>query len=449
MVFCRKNRGIQTGPHVSLSDMALPFSAFVARRLRTGGSDSFTRRIILVAKGTIALCVAVIVLAHATILGFKQEIKAKVFGFWGHIDISGYALNQTFESPPISRNQVFRPVLDTLGSIRYEEEVAPNQWVEKRTMGGIRHVQEYILKPSILTAKDQLEGILLKGVGADYQWEFLANYLEEGEVLRVSDSIPQREIWVSRTTADRLSLAIGDPLILHFIRDGRQRQRRFAVTGIYRTGLEEYDQKFAIIDLRHIRQLSGWEPDQITGFEILVDDLADLDALTAYIYYEHLPAELQVSSIRQKFPAIFDWVDLQDINERVLIILMIIVALINLATVLLILILERVNMVGVLKAMGASAASIRQIFVRLSLRILLGGLIVGNVAGIGLGLLQQHFGIIKLNEAEYYLDRAPIAWNPWFILGLNGLILLVAAIIMLVPAMYTAAIQPVKAIRFK
>lgn len=424
----------------------MAFTRFLVDRLRAGKSDSFTRLILRFATGTIALCVAVILLAHSLILGFKEEIKAKVFGFWGHIQITAFNPNSTFESPPIAGNQAFLAVLDTLGPIGFQD---PEDGSITSTRGGVRHVQRYALKPGILTRKSQLEGILLKGAGTDFQWDFLLSYLQEGSPLAVGDSVPRREIWISRTTADRMQVKLRDDLVVYFIQGDRQVERRFRVAGIYKTGLEEYDRKFALVDIRHIREIAGWGEGEVTGFEIFVDDIADSDVFTEYIYYDLMPADLYIESIRQKFPAIFDWVELQDINEQVLVILMLLVALINLATVLLILILERYNMVGILKALGATDWSIREIFIRLSLRILLGGLLLGNLLALAIGVFQQQTGFFTLNESEYYLSKVPVRWDPVFFVLIDGIILLVAALTLIIPSVYVRYIQPVKAIRFK
>jgi lipoprotein-releasing system permease protein len=422
---------------------------FISRRLRTGSSDAFTRIIIRFAVGTIALCVAVILLAHALILGFKEEIKAKVFGFWGHIQVTAYNVNHTFESPPIPRDQPFYPNLDTLSRLRFEALDRRGRVQEQLTHGGVAHIHAYGLKPGILTRKNQLEGVLLKGVGEDFRWDFMQAYLQEGLRLRTSDSIPPRDVLISRTTATRMDLSLEDDLIIHFIQQERQVERRFRVGGIFKTGLEEYDRKFALVDIRHLQDLAGWGPDSVTGFEIFIEDIRDAAALADHIYYEYLPPSLYVETIRQKFPAIFDWVDLQDINEKVLLILMLLVAMINLATVLLILVLERYNMVGILKALGASDWTIRKIFIRLSLRILLWGMVLANGLALLLGTIQRQTGLFRLNEADYYLSVVPVHWDPWFFLGLNVFMLLVAALTLLVPSLYVRRIEPVKAIRFK
>ncbi|HRW75896.1 MAG TPA: FtsX-like permease family protein, partial [Saprospiraceae bacterium] len=293
------------------------------------------------------------------------------------------------------------------------------------------------------------DGIILKGVGADFDWEFLSRYMVDGEPLLVTDTVPSRDILISQTTASRLRLGINDPLIVYFIQENRQIERRFQVRGIYKTGLEEYDRKLALVDIRQIREVNGWPEHAVTGFEVVLDDLRDLDAFTNYIYYEWLPDDLYIEPISQKFPAIFDWVDLQNINERVLIILMLIVAMINLITVLLILILERLTMVGILKALGASDGMIRSIFIRLTLRILVWGMAIGNAVALSVGMIQSRFQIMKLDEAEYYLSVVPIRWDPWFILFVNVLLVLVAVMTLWIPSMYIKRIQPVKSIQFK
>ena len=379
------------------ANLIMTLARFITQRLRSTDGDSFTRIILYFAVGTIALCVAVILLAHALILGFKTEIKAKVFGFWGHIQITGLNLNNTFESPPILDEQAFYPALDSVGQITFESDPMSGYGSSQSTFGGIHHIQSYALKPGILTGREDLDGIILKGVGEDFDWAFLSQYIIEGEPLRLDEEQSSRDILISQTTARRLRLAIGDPLIVYFIQENRQIERRFQVRGVYKTGLEEYDRKLALVDIRQIREVNGWPENAVTGFEVILEDLRDLDAFTSYIYYEWLPDDLYIEPISQKFPAIFDWVDLQNINERVLVILMLIVAMINLVTVLLILILERLTMVGILKALGATDGMIRSIFIRLTLRILVWGMVIGNVVALSVGMIQSRFQIMKLD----------------------------------------------------
>lgn len=401
------------------------------------------------AMGTLALCVAVILLTHALILGFKEEIKAKVFGFWGHIQITGLNINQTFESPPISMDQPFYPMLDTLKQVAYDWEDDKGHIRKAVSKGGVRHIQIFGLKPGILTKGTELEGVLLKGVGTDFQWDYMRQYLQSGDILETADTIPARQILLSQSTANRLKVKLNDNIIIYFITNEKQVERKFTVSGIYKTGLEEYDKKFAFVDIRHIRELAGWKESEVSGFEIMIDHLEDAPLIAEYLYYEHIPDELYIETIRQKFPAIFDWVELQDINEQVLLWLMLLVIVINLATVLLILILERYNMVGILKTLGASDWSIRLIFIRLTVKILVIGLMAGNGLAMLLGFIQQKTGFFKLEESEYYLSTVPIRWDPLFILFVNIFIIVVATITLLIPSLYINRISPIKAIRFK
>lgn len=428
----------------------MAFSAFLARRLRAGSSQSSTGRIIRFAIGTIALCMTVILLAHALILGFKEEIKAKVFGFWGHIHITAHNLNQTFETAPVNRNQTFYPGITQRKHFPVLADGNRAGQPGKLTRGGVDHIQVFGLKPGILARKGELEGILLKGVGADFKWDFMGAYLTEGDTLSLKSESPPRDIMISRTTAGRMKVNVGDDLLIHFIQGERQVERKFRVRAVYKTGLEEYDRKFAIVDIRHLQELAGWSPDTVSGFELFVEDLGDAEAIADYIYYEWpLPGDLYIETIRQKFPAIFDWVEIQDINERVLLILMLLVVMINLATVLLILMLERYGMIGVLKALGASDWTVRWIFIRLTLRILVIGMLLGNGLALGLGSLQRKTGWFRLDESEYYLSEVPIHWDPGFFFFINVFVLLVAGLTLLLPSIYIARIQPVNAIRFK
>lgn len=258
-----------------------------------------------------------------------------------------------------------------------------------------------------------------------------------------------RDILISAQTAKRLQVDTGDTFIVHFVEKGEQLQRRFYVSGVYRTGLEEYDQKFALVDIRQIQRLLGWTKDQVSGFEVFIDDIDDLEAYTDYIYYEELPADLYAESIRRKLPEIFDWLDLQDINEVVILSLMVIVAIINMVTALMILILERTNMIGTLKALGTSNWGIRKVFLYYAAYIIVVGLFWGNLFGIGLCVLQDQFELIRLSEENYYLSTAPIALQALPILMINLGTLVITLVFLLLPSYLVSSISPVKAIRFK
>ena len=430
---------------------------FIARRVSASGQQSFSRLILRIAVVAVALSVAVMICANALIAGFKQEISSKIFGFWGHIHITDTDINRSLlEAFPIEQNQPFYPHLDTLRRVEYfYTENWFGQSVQRlgRSKGGVRHIQVFAIKPGIIeaTKKDgkDIEGIILKGVGQDFDWEFMGQYIKRGRPLDMPADEMSRDILISEQTASRLQVDTGASFIVHFVEKGEQLQRRFRVSGIYRTGLEEYDRKFALVDIRQIQRLLNWREDQVSGFEVFIDHIDDLDLLSEYIYFEELPSDLYAESIRHKLPEIFDWLDLQDINEVVILSLMVIVAIINMITALMILILERTNMIGILKALGTSNWSIRKIFLYYAGYIIVVGLFWGNFIGIGLCLLQDHFEFIKLSEENYYLSTAPIALKLWPILLLNLGTLLVTLAFLVIPSYLVTNISPVKAIRFK
>ncbi len=321
--------------------------------------------------------------------------------------------------------------------------------VERQSKAGIRHIQVFAVKPGIIQANEEIEGIILKGVDSGFDWEFMTKYIKEGDVLNLEDSTMSNEILISRQTANRLKVGVGDKFTIHFPEKNEQRKRRFVISGIYKTGLEEYDQKFALVDIRQVQQLSNWQPDEISGFEVFLDDLDDLDIITNYIYYEVLPPTLYAEMISDKFREVFDWLDLQDINEVVILVLMLVVAIINMVTALLILILERTNMIGILKALGSSNWTVRKIFLYYAGYIVLMGLFWGNFLGLGLCFLQDTFEFIKLSEENYYLSVAPIHINWWAVLLLNLGTLFITVMALVIPSYLITRISPVKAIRFK
>lgn len=429
------------------------FSYFIARKVALSGQKSFSRLIIRIAVIAVALSVSVMIVSTALITGFKKEISSKIFGFWGHIHITDPDINQSLlEIYPISSQQEFYPSLDTIRQVTYVETktfLGREIERERTTKGGVRHIQTYVIKPGIIKANDEIEGIILKGIGKDFDWEFLQQYILRGKPIAFPDTSASSEILISKQTADRLKVDVGDKFVIHFVEKGEQLRRRFTVSGIYKTGLEEYDRKFALVDMRQLQQILGWKDTEVSGFEVFIDDIDDLSTLSEYIYFERLPTDLYAETIRDKFPEIFEWLELQDINEIVILVLMVIVAIINMITALLILILERTNMIGTLKALGSSNWSIRKIFLYYASYIILVGLFWGNLFGIGLSLIQKHFGVIHLDEANYYLSVAPIQLSTGALLSLNLGTLLITLTFLVIPSYLVTRISPVKAIRFK
>lgn len=425
------------------------FSIFIVRRIASSKSHSFSSHIIRIAIAAVALSMCVMIVSTSLIAGFQNEINKKIFGFWGHIQVTDSNINRNFESVAIDKNQSFYPYLDTIRSIKYATSESPDA-PKNTTLGGVKHIQIFANKPGIIKTKTAIEGILLKGVGADYDWTFLKSYLVKGRILEVKkDSNSAREILISQQTADRLNVTVNDKFIIFFVNGEAQSKRVFQVCGIYKTGLEEYDRKIAITNIEETQKLLGWDSTKVGGFEIFLDDIRDLKPISEYIYLERLPNHLYATTIREKFVNIFEWLDLQNINERVILSLMIFVAIINMITALLILILERTTMIGILKSLGARNWTIRIIFVYQAAYILIIGLFWGNLVGCALCWVQDTFRLVKLSEADYYLSYAPVSMNFSQIVLLNAATLFLTVLFLLIPSWLVTRISPVKAIQFK
>ncbi len=429
---------------------------FISRKIIRNKSG-FTNTILKIGLTSLSLCLAVVIVSTCLVTGFKSEIRDKVFGFWGHIHVTHTGAWRSVETLPIDKNQEFLHHLDTLKGLSYDRPLKiPFTNTELgfgsrlvHTKGAVKQIHSFVNQPAILSTADEFEGIILRGIGADFDWDFMTEYLRSGEILNLRDTVIERAVILSEQTANRLELKVGDPLIINFIIDNQQRRRRVELKGIYKTGLEEYDRRFAIVDQRMIQQILGWDQSQVSGFEIFLDDVADVNYFHEYIYLDLLPAELSSEPITRRFPAIFEWLELQDINERVILLLMLIVGIITMTTSLLILILDRTRMIGVLKAVGATNRTIRNIFLYYALNLIVKGLLIGNAVGLGLAFIQYKFEIIKLNEADYYLDVAPVHF-PWDqIILLNLAFAAVIMLILLIPASVISKVDPVKVLRFK
>lgn len=418
--------------------------------MAASGQESFARLIIRIAIVAVALSIAVMIIATSLIKGFKSEISAKMFGFWGHIHITSVQQTTTYEPIPILGDQ---PFLSKLKDLKHVPLVEPDFWDRIKsntvTKGGVHHVQSYATKAGIIKTKDNFEGIVLKGIGSDFDWSFVEQNLVEGRKINVCASDSCHDILISQSTANRLEIKTGAKFIVHFVQNNAQEQRLFEVCGIYKTGLEEYDKKFALVDIAHIQNLLGWSKNQIAGFEVFTDDLKDLKSINEYVYNDLISNDLTAQTIRQEEPAIFDWLDLQDVNEQVILILMLVVSIINMVTALLILILERTNMIGTLKSLGTTNGRIQRIFLYYGAIIIVIGLAFGNAIGLGLCWLEQKYKFIHLSEVDYYLSYAPIQFDFWTILVLNIGTLILTTLFLILPTFMVLSISPVKAIRFK
>lgn len=428
---------------------------FIAKRIAITNSNTFTKVIIRIAVVAIAISLSVMILTTAVISGFKSEITNKIFGFWGHIHITDNNVNRNFELVPINKDEKHYAEIKEIKQLEYQSPATitgielKDKVVAKATYGGVKGVHPYIMLPCLLNTKEQFHGMLLKGVDADYEWSTLKSFITDGRPIQYLKDTSSSEILISKNIASKMKIKTGQKVIISFIRDNQQIKRRFEVCGIYNTGLEEYDRRFGVVDIKKLQEILSWPNTDVQGMEIILDNYKDMDVISDYIYYEVVPQNYYAESIRSKFPSIFEWLDLQDINEKIILQLMIVVAIINMITVLLILILERTQMIGTLKSLGMNNWSIRKIFLYNAAYIITYGLVIGNILGIGIALLQKYFKFIKLDEANYYMDTAPILINPWTIAILNLSTLLITVIALIIPTMLITRISPVKALRFE
>ena len=402
---------------------------FIAKRLVSAkeGNNRLSRPIIRIAILAIALSVAVMLISIGVVKGFKKDIADKVIGFGSHIQITAFSDNNSYETKAISKNQDFYPSIEN----------------EK----GINHIQYFATKAGIIKTKDEIHGVILKGVGSDFNRDFLKDNLVEGEVPIYNDTLASSRVIISKKIADLLDLEIDEKLIMYFAQDP-PRVRKFVVAGIYTTELEEFDNLYVFGDIRHIQNLNNWGIDSVGGFEITIHNFDNLDALTQMVY-EKIDYDLNAQTIKEINPQIFDWLKLQDINVNVIIILMLIVAGINIITALLILILERTKLIGILKAIGQNNWSVRKVFLYNASYLIGKGLFWGNLLGIGLSLLQKYFHLISLNPATYYMNTVPIHLTFSDVLVLNFGAMLSCILMLIIPTYLITKITPIKAIRFE
>lgn len=401
---------------------------FIAGRM---GSKSygkeFTGLIKKIAIVSIALGLAIMIVSMAVVTGFQNEIREKVIGFGGHIQITNYDYNISFEPQPISKEQHFIP--DAL------------------SIKGIEHIQMFATKPGIIKTDEDIHGVILKGVGPDFNWSFFNDRLISGSVITMDDTLRSDEIVVSQLIARQLQLEIHDDVFLYFIQDP-PRIRRLKLAGIYSTGLEELDNIFVLGDIRHIQRLNDWESDQIGGFEVIVSDFNQIAAIEEKLF-DILPYHLDAKSIRNLYPQIFDWLNLLDMNVYVIIVLIILVAGINMITTLLISVLEKTNTIGILKAVGGSNVLIRKVFLYHAGMLIAKGMLWGNLAGIMLCLIQAQYGVITLSPESYYVTEVPVNLRLSHILLINTGTFAVSMLMLILPSYIVAKISPVRAMVFR
>jgi lipoprotein-releasing system permease protein len=376
---------------------------------------------------------AVMILAVAILTGFKQQIREKVVGFGSHIQIMNFDSNISFETTPISDTQKFIP--------------------EIKKMPGISHLQVFATKAGIIRTDEDIQGVVLKGIGSDFDWSYFKSNMVDGSVFTVSDTGRTDKVIISKKIASMLRLKTGDTFAMLFIQDP-PRMRKFTISGIYETSLEEFDKMYVFCDIGHIKRLNGWKDDQVSGFEVYIDDFDKLDEMTSLVRdkigykISEEETKFKVTNIRMRYPQIFDWLNFQDINVIIIILLMLIVAGFNMISGLLILILEKTNMIGVLKSLGAEDKTIRRMFLYQAAYLIGKGLFWGNFIGIGLTFIQLKTGIVTLDPSSYYIKTVPVNLELIHILLLNAGTMFVIILMLLVPSQLISRITPVKAIKY-
>ncbi len=407
------------------------FELFIAKRIigNKAYKSSVSAPIIKIGIAAIAIGIIVMLIAIATGLGLQQKIRDKVVAFNGHIEITNYDTNASDESQvPISINQEFYPSFTTIE--------------------GIKHIQGVATKFAVIRTETDFEGVVIKGVGADYNWDYFKEFLIQG---RLPDYTQKRneEILISSYLANRLAFEVGDKFQTSFPEslDRMPRIINYEVVGIYNSGFQELDEKYCIADLRHIQRLNKWEADQIGNFEVFIDDFSELEEKTKQIYKD-IPSLLNATPITQKYYMIFEWIKIFDNNTYSIIAIMILVAGINMITALLVLILERTSMIGILKALGSSNWTIRKVFLYNASYLVGLGLLWGNAIGLSLLFIQKYFKLFPLNPDTYYVSEAPVYINWDYIVLLNIGTFVACLLMLLIPSIIISKISPVKAIRF-
>lgn len=395
-------------------------------------SGRLSRPVSAIATFTVALSIAAMIIAVVVVSGFKNEVNRKITGFGAHFIVNNFDSNNSYESTPIDRNA---PV--------FEEIVADP---------GIRNLQFFATKPGLIKTDDNIQGIVLKGVGPDFRWDFIGESLVSGNLPEFSDTATSNQVLVSATIARLLNLKAGDRIKTYFIQENA-RMRQFEIAGIYSTGIREIDETFMLTDIRHIRKLNNWQDDQVTGAEIILNNF---DTYPDYFYslnmrfanyFDTDGSKLQITGIRDRYPQIFDWLSLIDTNSLIIIILMLLVSLVNLISALLILVLEQTTFIGTLRAIGYPIYRLRRVYLIQSLLLIFRGLTWGNAAALVLVLAQKYSQVIKLDEASYYLSAVPISINWAHIAGLNLLTIIIITLAMTIPTLLLSKISPSQVLR--
>ena len=404
-------------------------SKFISGRLFSLSKDNLSSTVMRLAVTSVALAITVMIISLAVVVGFKNQIRDKVVGFVAPIHIQTLDRNESYEEQPFVIDERLKQSLDNTP--------------------GIRHYQQVANKAGIIKTDEEIQGVVMKGVGADYDWNYFKNYMLSGEVPQYVEGERSNDVILSKNIADKMLLNVGDAVRVWFIDEDMQaRGRKFNVTGIFETGLSEFDGRFVFCDLNQIRKLNHWADDEAGVVEVWIDDMDQMDAINQSLYFS-IPGSLASYTARESNPQVFDWLALLDTNVWLILVLMFLVAGITVISMLLIIIIEKTSTIGLLKAMGASNGFVRKVFMRRSIRILLIGMVIGNVLGLGFCWMQQATGFIHLNPETYYLSAVPIELHWVSIVMLNVGTFLLWMLLLLIPTSIINRIRPSKSIRFE
>lgn len=414
----------------------MSLSLFIARRIyrESDGGKQVSRPAVLIAMAGIAVGLAVMIIAVSVVIGFKSEVRGKVIGFGSHIQVTNLDAASSYETRPIV--------------------IGDSMIAALSDYSGIKHVQRYSTKPGMIKTDDAFQGMVLKGVGPEFDSKFFKENLVEGTIPVFSDSVSTNQVLISKALATKLKLKLGDKIYTYYIQDD-VRARRLTIVGIYQTNFSEYDNIFLLTDLCMVNRLNKWEPDQVSGVELQVRDYDKLENVTYEIatdtdnQIDKYGARYYVRNIEQMNPQIFEWLGLLDTNVWVILFLMIGVAGFTMISGLLIIIIERTNMIGVLKALGANNLTIRKTFLWFSVFLIGKGMIWGNVIGLSFYILQSQFGIFKLNPETYYVDTVAVSFNIWLFLLINIGTLLASVLMLIGPSFLITKINPVNSMRYE
>lgn len=401
---------------------------FISSRIFSFSKENLSSVVMKIAVISIALGISIMLISISVVVGFKNQIKEKVVGFVSPIQIQVLNQNESIEETPFAYDSLIKSRLD----YPFVEAVYP-----------------IANKAGLVKTDEEIHGIVLKGVDEDYDWTYVKSNLVAGTTPQYVDNERSNDVVISKIISDKMMLDVGDEVRIWFVGENmKTRGRKFLIKGIYETGLTECDERFIYCDLNQVRRLNGWDSNMVGHLEINLHDDADVKEANSIIYY-NIPTNLISYEAADLYPQIYDWLELQDMNVVIIIVLMMLVAGITMISMLLIIVLERTSTIGILKSMGANNAFIRRIFLQRSQRILLIGMLFGNVFGVGLCLIQKYTEIIKLSPESYYLSSVPIEINPLYILLLNVATFIIWLLMMLIPTMIINNIKPSKSIRFE